>query len=83
MMQNNCFSGQTDVVVATGPSIGDMSNILLNILLEEDLSVPVSSWCAVSVVMFILCCCCCCCVTVVAVVVSAVVWAAAAVNSTF
>ena len=68
----------------TGPSIGDMSNILLNILLEEDLSVPVSSWCAVSVVMFILCCCsCCCCVTVVAVVVSAVVGVAAAVNSTF
>ena len=65
-----------------GPSIGDMSNILLNILLEEDLSVPVSSWCAVSVVMFILCCCCCC-VTVVAVVVSAVVGVAAAVNSTF
>ena len=72
---------KTAVVVATGPSIGDMSNILLNILLEEDLSVPVSSWCAVSVVMFILCCCCC--VTVVAVVVSAVVGVAAAVNSTF
>ena len=73
---------KTAVVVTTGPSIGDMSNILLNILLEEDLSVPVSSWCAVSVVMFILCCCCCC-VTVVAVVVSAVVGVAAAVNSTF
>ena len=80
MMQNNCFSGQTAVVVTPGPSIGDMSNILLNILLEEDLSVPVSSWCAVSVVMFILCCCC---VTVVGVVVSTVVGVAAAVNSTF
>ena len=73
---------KTDLVVTTGPSIGDMSNILLNILLEEDLSVPVSSWCAVSVVMFMLCCCCCC-VTVVAVVVSTVVEVAAAVNSTF